>query len=315
MDGGRSPRGGLGWRGAVVLVWLLRDGLGWRDVAAPGWLRGGRGWRALGCLAALAAAVAAGCGQGDGGARGSERSACTPAGSRYFGEAYFHAPARPASRRPLVVAFHGAGGNGLRMRRYTGLSDLGDRAGFAVLYPTAPDGFWTLTPGERGDELPGVVAVLDRVIQAVCIDPRRVYATGVSNGGGFSARLGCELADRFAAVAPVAGGYRALQPCPAGRRTSLLEIHGTGDTVVPYRGRGPRRAGDVRRFVAQWARRDGCESAPRVARVRADVQRVSYRGCAPGLAVEHLKIDDEPHGWPIDTTERVWRFFRDRRLG
>lgn len=284
-------------------------GLGRRGVAALGRPWGGlgrRGVAALGCVVALAA----GCGQGDGGgARGSERSACTPAGSRYFGEAYFHAPARPARARPLVVAFHGAGGNGLRMRRYTGLSDLGDREGFAVLYPTAPDAFWTLRAGQRGDELPGVIATLDQVIREGCIDPRRVYATGVSNGGGYSARLGCELADRFAAVAPVAGGYRALDPCPAGRRTSMLEIHGTGDTVVPYRGRGPRRAGDVRRFVANWARRDGCDAAPRIDRVSKGVQRVRYRGCAPGLKVEHLRIDDEPHGWPIGTTEAVWRFF------
>jgi polyhydroxybutyrate depolymerase len=154
---------------------------------------------------------------------------------------------------------------------------------------------------------------MDRVIALACVDPKRVYATGLSNGGGFAARAGCELADRFAAVVPVAGGYRALERCPAGRRTSLLEIHGTGDTVVPYRGRGPRREGDVRRFVAQWARRDGCSPRPQITRPSAGVQRVRYRGCAPGLAVEHLRIEDEPHGWPADTSEIVWRFFEGRR--
>ena len=60
-------------------------------------------------------------------------------------------------------------------------------------------------------------ALLDLVATRTCVDPARVYATGVSNGGGLAARLGCALADRLAAVAPVAGGYSSLPACrPAG---------------------------------------------------------------------------------------------------
>jgi polyhydroxybutyrate depolymerase len=140
-----------------------------------------------------------------------------------------------------------------------------------------------------------VARLLDRVERLACVDRSRVYATGFSNGGGFTARVGCELADRFAAVAPVAGGYRGLDPCPAGHRVSLLEIHSRDDEVVPYLGRGPDHAGSVPRFVAAWARRDGCH----------------HGRCPGGLRVEHVVVRGEPHSWYSRSNERVWRFFRD----
>ena len=74
--------------------------------------------------------------------------------------------------------------------------------------------------------------------------------------------MACALPDRFAAVVPVAAGYRALDPCPAAARASFLDIHGTADTVTPYNGKRPDRAGSVPRYTARWARRDGCAAGP-----------------------------------------------------
>jgi polyhydroxybutyrate depolymerase len=267
-------------------------------------------------LAALtvAALAAVACGSATPGPRAA--ASCTVAGDHRFGTALLHVPPRPAKARPLVLGLHGAGGTGPGFADFSGLSKRADEAGFAVLYPTAgaTRRFWSLNRRSRPDDVTSVAALLDQVIASACVDARRVYATGVSNGGGFAARMGCELAGRLAAVAPVAGGYRSLDPCPAGRRTSLLEIHGSADPVVPYRGRGARREGDVRRFVAQWARRDGCRAAPLVSRPRRDVQRVRHPGCAAGLEVEHLRLEGEGHGWYPGTAERVWRFFAGKRL-
>jgi polyhydroxybutyrate depolymerase len=110
--------------------------------------------------------------------------------------------------------------------------------------------------------------------------------------------MACAQPGRFAAVVPVAAGYRALDPCPASARASFLDIHGTADTVVPYNGKKPDRAGSVPRYTSRWARRDGCDSPPRTTAPRKLVTRFTYRGCDAGLRVERLRLSGTDHGWP-----------------
>ena len=86
---------------------------------------------------------------------------------------------------------------------------------------------------------------LDQLEAAGCVDPARVFVTGVSNGGGMTARLACDLSERLAGAASVAGGYRSLPPCRPERPLPVLEIHGTADQVVPYGGKPPDYDGSV----------------------------------------------------------------------
>lgn len=244
--------------------------------------------------------------------------------------AWIHLPPAPAGKRlPLVIAFHYAGATGREMESAVGLSPLADREGFVVLYPNAvaPNHFWALTKRSHGDDLAITNNLLDHVEATVCIDPDRVYATGVSNGGGMAARAGCALSDRIAAIAPVAGGYRGLtDPCKPDRPVSVLEIHGTADTVVPYNGRRASHAGSVPAYLAYWIRRDSCQGAARTKRPRG-VLELDWRGCAQGTAVRHLKLPGTTHGWPgsggplprrdptgISADREVWRFFKGRTL-
>ena len=90
--------------------------------------------------------------------------------------------------------------------------------------------------------------------------------------------MGCELPTTFAAVVPVAAGYRALDPCPANARANFLDIHGTADTVVPINGKKPDRKGNVARYTATWARRDGCNARPRQTTPRRLVTHFTYSG-------------------------------------
>jgi polyhydroxybutyrate depolymerase len=269
----------------------------------------------------LGLTVAAGC--GNAGGASFAPSSCVP-GDRQIAGVSLHLPpaARAGMRLPLVIGLHGAGGTGADFEGRTGLSDLGDEEGFATVYPTAASSrhFWSLNRAASQDDVPRIEAMLDAIETLGCTDPDRVYATGVSNGGGFAARLGCELSDRLAAVAPVAGGYRALDRCPAGRRTSLLEIHGLADHVVPYRGIAPDFKGNVPRFVDRWARRDGCPAHPVRTHPSRGVTRLRYRGCEDRTAVEHVAIAGLDHGWVVkgepanvDANEEIWRFFRGRR--
>jgi polyhydroxybutyrate depolymerase len=255
-------------------------------------------------------------------------------------QALMHVPAGARGRLPLVVAFHGAYDEPRGTSIYYGLSKLADREHFAVLYPQAShDRFWQLERGQHED-VEQVRALLDRAERASCIDRSRVYATGVSNGGGFTARLGCEMADRFAAIAPVAGGYVPRARCRPGRPVPVLEIHGTDDDVVPYEGTPPGRSQSVAGFLSvadflrRWTALDSCRGGPKRTTPRPGVTRLRWSRCAGGSAVEHLKLAGTDHGWPggdwsesgkktpspphdptgVDTAKLVWSFLSRFRL-
>lgn len=230
-------------------------------------------------------------------------------------------PGVPGNRPlPVVLALHGAGGNGRFMDRYTGLSKLADRYGFAAVYPSAAWKFWNISasPG-KPDDVAFVNQLLDTVEAQVCVDPDRVYATGVSNGGGMVALLACAMSDRLAAVAPVAGNYLPLPPCRPSRRVSMFEIHGTADGSVPY--------SIVPGFVGQWLAIDGCPKDMATTRPAPTVMRYVSGSCADGTRVSHLQIFGGPHDWPGNTFNEhgggagghvsadveVWRFFAGLR--
>ena len=222
---------------------------------------------------------------------------CPPAGPSDLDGGMLRTPAgaRPG-QTPLIVVVV-PGGHGDRSDRL-GVSAAATRAGFAVLYPTSDDSFWSLNRAQGTADVDDVSDLLDRVLSPGCFDADRIAITGVSNGAGFAARMACALPGRFAAVVPVAAGYRALDPCPAGARASFLAIHGSADTVVPYDGKRPDRAGSIPRYAAGWARRDGCAAPPRTATPHPRVTRLRYRDCDDGLRVEVLRLSGTDHGWP-----------------
>jgi polyhydroxybutyrate depolymerase len=286
------------------------------------------------CLV-LAVVVVAGMRSGDTAAS----SRVCPAGDRMVSysvdgnrhQALLHVPRGLHGRVPLVLAFHGAYSNPRDAASYYRLSRPADRDHFAVLYPQAShDKFWQLRR-EQGEDVEAVRVLLDRLERASCIDPSRVYATGVSNGGGFAARLGCEMADRFAAIAPVAGGYAPPSRCHPARPLPVLEVHGTSDDVVPYAGKRVDRSGtlpsfiSIARFLREWAALDGCRGAPVRTTPRPGVTRLQWNRCAGGAVVEHLRLADTEHGWPggkdqegdptgIKAAEEVWDFLSRFRL-
>jgi polyhydroxybutyrate depolymerase len=203
-------------------------------------------------------------------------------------------------RVPLVLALHGFGGSGPKMDRYSGLSPIADRARSVVVYPSSYGTYWNSTAAPR---LPNDVAFLESLITRLegsyCIDPARVFATGVSNGGGMVALLGCDDSAAIAAIAPVAGGYDDQPPCHPSNPVSVLEIHGTADQVVPYFGkRGRRTANGLPPFVNGWVRRDRCDTPAAARRIAIRTTLFSFGGCAAGAVVEHIRIRRGRHQWP-----------------
>lgn len=230
---------------------------------------------------------------------------------------------------PLVLAFHGVRGTGAGMQQRSGLSRVADRSGFIAVYPDAssPTHVWNAGSGASSsgvDDSGFVDALIDTIERSACVDVRRVSATGLSNGGGFTARLACDLSDRLAGVAIVAGAMAGVAPCPNGNAVSVLEIHGTDDPTAKYWGRNG--IGGTLAWLARWLARDDCDASPTVTTIADRVQRMSWSPCAGGTAVQHLVIKGGLHQWPgsdppddgpkatIDAAEQIWRFLAPRRL-
>jgi len=223
---------------------------------------------------------------------------CPPAGFTRLDGGHIRMPAgaRPGATRLLLAIMSGADGDADDNLK---LGAAANHQGIAVLYPTERAGsIWQLNDAMGVTDVEGVTALLQRALATGCFDPKRVSVVGLSNGAGFATRMACKLPTQFAAVVSVAGGYRALDPCPPATQASFLAIHGTADTIVPFNGKKPDRKGNVTRYAAGWAARDGCATAPATDRPRHLVTRLVFPGCPAGLRVEVLRLSGTDHGWP-----------------
>jgi polyhydroxybutyrate depolymerase len=213
-------------------------------------------------------------------------------------------------RAPLVLALHFASGTGAQMEQATRYTPEAARSGFAVAYPTASENnFWSID----GD-LDKLASTLDAVERVACIDPSRVYVSGISNGGFMATVLACRMAGRIAAAALFAPGVNGIGGCSPSRAISVLEVHGTSDPIVPYR--------DIPAFVAGWAKRDGCASRSTAQQRSATVTIFRWPGCRGGAQVEHLRLTRGKHiellpqlrAAGVDPARTAWTFLRTHRL-
>lgn len=245
-------------------------------------------------------------------------TASVPEGRATFTALVNVPPGQPAGTPlPMVLVFHAAGSNPLAAEAQTGFSSLGNREGFIAVYPYAGHHYWDLSsPREYGY----VRDLLDRLQDTVCVDKNRVYATGVSNGASLVSRLGCLLSDRLAAIAPVAGDDGLFAGCTPTHPLSVLEIHGSEDTAVPYDGTKEAGTGGVWAFLGAWDRWDSCPSTlPVWRRLAHQVLYAAKAGCQNGAVVAHIKLLREPHAWPslshssgnvaFSARQAVWQFF------
>jgi len=254
-------------------------------------------------------------------------------------------PAYERSRRyPLVLDFHGGGGSPNAARAQTGLSTLTARVAAIAVYPAGTGRLsddrlltWNTesccgyAKRERIDEAAFVRALLDTLEATYSIDPTRVYATGLSNGGMMAHLVGCRLSERIAAIAVVSGELTV--DCHPTRPVSVLIVHGTADENLPYNGGVGRKALDphpvrpVSYAVDTWRALDRCEGAPTVSS-SGNVTHSVWAPCADGTAVELFAIAGGGHAWPggermsrvldapstaLDATATVWAFFEAHR--
>ena len=211
---------------------------------------------------------------------------------------------------PLVIFMHGNGIDMLYAVNGFGIREDAERAGFVALFPngTAPAmGCCAFNNGapiwgdkQPPDDVKFISQLLDVVTEKYQVDPNRVYATGISNGGGMSYRLACELSDRIVGIAPVASA-RDSSACNVTQPVSVLAIQGTADPNIPYGGgidvRGvpaPSQAD----LAETWRAYDGCSARPTTQMLTPVAQELAYEQCERGAAVKFYAVQDGMHCWP-----------------
>jgi polyhydroxybutyrate depolymerase len=223
----------------------------------------------------------------------------------------------PASRGaggpvPLLLVFHGAGGEGAGIASHAGLSGPATGRGYAVVYPDGVGRRWNDGRGAGGgqDDVEFIRILLDSLGHELPVDPKRIYATGISNGAGLTYRLACDLPGILAAIAPVAGAPAAAieERCAATRPVSLMSFQGTRDPLMPYEGGlVSTRRGQVlsaQRSAALFAEVNGCAPPPAVTaepdtvKDGTRVRRSAYGGCREGREVVLYTIEGGGHTWP-----------------
>jgi polyhydroxybutyrate depolymerase len=214
-------------------------------------------------------------------------------------------------------------------------NELAEERGFIVVYPSAEVGggprAWNVHLGAGlTTDVRFISELIDTLSATYNIDPTRIYANGLSNGGGMSFVLSCTLSNRIAAVGTVVAAQTLpFEWCKDSTPVPMIAFYGTADPVVPYQGGkswvAPREFPSATKWTADWARRNRCGAKPVDFVIAPDVIRREYTECADGAAVLLYTIRGGGHTWPggqgvpewilgrntrsIEASSEMWNFF------
>jgi polyhydroxybutyrate depolymerase len=248
----------------------------------------------------------------------------------------------PDNLTPLVITLHGFTDWPAHIMKVSRWNDLAEEQGFLVVYP-AGRGLprrWRASDQsgakrEIRKDVTFISDLIDQLQSEFTIDPDRIYANGLSNGGGMSFALACRLADRIAAIGSVAGAHvLPWAECNPGRPVPVIAFHGDADRIVPYSGGPSSRFYNgfppVSDWVATWAGHNGCDRSPLNLQVSEDVSAILYTSCDQNAQVVLYTIRGGGHAWPggmamaewivgkttqdIDATRTMWDFFRQHPM-
>lgn len=241
----------------------------------------------------------------------------------------------PTQPTPLVFNLHGFASNPQQEMDASRMNIPAEIENFIAVYPQGT-GFplrWSAYLTGRFasmndhpvDDVGFISALIDSLESEYCIDPARIYVTGLSNGGGMTHRLACELADRIAAIGTVAGAYPPLDmACNPSRPVPVIAFHGDADPIVPYLG-SESDFPPIQDWAAAWAARNGCDADPEVLPPSGSVTGIHYGSCDANADVILYTVGGGGHTWPggnpfpefiagptsedIDATRVMWDFF------
>lgn len=237
------------------------------------------------------------------------------------------------NKTAMVIYFHGATGYGWDDAQSRRWREVAEKENIIIAYPQAnkPDGImtgWGVEDLYQSDDLPFARQLIDNLLSTYAIDPKRVYACGMSSGGFMTYYIGMYLTDKLAAIAPVAGlptrynfSKRTMSsPLP------LLNIHSTKDEIVKYS--GGVGCLYVEEAIDFWVKNNKCTETPIVTQLpdinTSDYSTTTlyeYPNPTNGAKVLFYKINGGGHWWPGEkygetdfvAEDVIWNFFKDIR--
>ena len=246
-----------------------------------------------------------------------------------------------SSAVPLVLNYHGFMSSANGQMWYGDFRAIADTAGFIICHPEgtllAGDSHWNVggwTTGSTTDDVGFTSDLIDSLSELYNINQNKVFSTGLSNGGFMSYLLACELSDRIAAVASVAGSMtpETYSVCNPQHPTPILHIHGDVDPTVPYN--GAAWTWSVNNLMQYWVGYNNCNTIPSTTPFPdlnpgdgSTVEHIVYNGGDNGVTAEHMFITGGAHTWPgnifggagtnydIDASLEIWKFFLRHDLG
>ena len=247
----------------------------------------------------------------------------------------------PTVPTPLVISLHGFVEWPAHQMEISHWNDLADQYGFIVVYPSGtsfPLRWRAYRPsGSDTDLMVDVTFIsdlIDKLSASYHIDATRIYANGLSNGGGMTFLLSCKLSERIAAIGSVAGAYLLpWEECNPSRQVPAILFHGTADPIVPFQG-GPSGSFDlpfpsIPEWADELAARNGCGKPALELSSSGDVSGIQYPDCSADVVF--YTVAGGGHSWPggkplpkiitgytsqdVDATRLMWDFFEQHPLG
>ncbi len=220
---------------------------------------------------------------------------------------------------PLILDFHGNGSNANAQRGSSGWQEKSDQEGFIVAYPNGLGNSWNVGVccGEalmsNSDDVAFAKAIVEQVSAEACIDPKRVFATGHSNGAGLVHRIACEGAEVFAAVAPAASDI-VTDPCEPSRPISEISFRGMADDLVDYNGGNTGSTGwyspGAKQTLEIWKEINGCTGQVEPVLEYCE----TYTMCDAGTEATLCSLPDTGHdpynnAVGFDVVDAAWAMF------
>ena len=247
----------------------------------------------------------------------------------------------------LVIGLHGGGGSGEQFETSSTLTDKANISKFIVVYPDGVQGSGLLkarTWNAGGccddavdnniNDVKFISELIDKLLSEYKINPKKVYATGHSNGGMLSYRLACELSNKIAAIAPNASTMVVTQPCNPGRPVPILHMHSVLDQNVPYKGgvgSGVSRHYNppIDSVMNVWQLKNQCLQPAKAIVDNYNYKLTSWFDCTNNVSVHYYLTKDGGHSWPggapgsaigdppstvINANDLLWQFFQEHQL-
>lgn len=217
-----------------------------------------------------------------------------------------------AEEVPLVIALHGGLGNARNIEEQSNLPALSDEKGFILCSPNGLHRTWNAggccgkAVDNNVDDVGFIAALIDELTAQYSIDLRKIYITGMSNGAFMSYRLACELSDKIAAIAPVAGSM-AVDDCNPTNPVSIIHFHSEVDANVPLEGGVGTGVSDhynppVDSVISHWAASNGCTTSEEIS--TSSLSILYHRGGVDSSEVVLYITADGGHSWPGGTAPR-----------